>query len=115
MIDAMKKIASVGEGFVVALSVEKQLVFFERGSFQKQMNHQHICYWWAHEVLHNLCSSPMAAVIDVKWRRKDLSSPLGLIYWETMHTALDSKHREKIWNKRRLHLVPHFEECSTVS
>jgi hypothetical protein len=43
MIDAMKKIVSVGEGFVVALSAEKQLVFFERGSFQKQMNHQHIC------------------------------------------------------------------------
>lgn len=69
MIDATKKIVSVGEGFVVALSVEKQLVFFERGSFQKQMNHQHICYWWAHEVLHILYSSPMAAVIDVKWRR----------------------------------------------
>jgi hypothetical protein len=69
MIDAMKKIVSVGEGFVIALSVEKQLVFFKRGSFQKQMNHQHICYWWAHEVLYNLCSSPMAAVIDVKWRR----------------------------------------------
>jgi hypothetical protein len=69
MIDAMKKIVSVGKGFVVALSVEKQLVFFERRSFQKQMNHQHICYWWAHEVLYNLCSSPMAAVIDVKWRR----------------------------------------------
>ncbi len=30
MIDAMKKIVSVGEGFVVALSVEKELVFFER-------------------------------------------------------------------------------------
>jgi hypothetical protein len=55
MIDAMKKIVSVGEGFVVALSVEKQLVFFERGSFQKQMNHQHLCYWWAHEVWYNPC------------------------------------------------------------